>query len=111
MYSWKIWYENEIITGTTIQEWIDAPSEGVLGVVQHKELYKGHKSASVHSGGDWYWMLPNGVVQNTSDSTYTIDYWVPCPAPPEAITKKGKWTANENMLQVSKEMIEEVKNG
>lgn len=108
---WKIWYENEVITGTTVQEWIDAPDEGVLGAIQYKGLYKGYKSGSMHGGGDWYWMLPNGTIQNSSESTYDVNFWLPCPAPDGAFPKKGKWTSEERINQVILEVRNEFANG
>jgi hypothetical protein len=35
MSSWKIWYNNGlIITGSTVEEWIASPEDGVLGIYE-----------------------------------------------------------------------------
>jgi hypothetical protein len=108
--NWKIWYTDNItIEGTTPEEWAAAPAEGVLFIaaIFGVDNY-GRKLTQTLSGTDWYWMYDGQLYQN-NESTWEIDYWVDNPAPEGSVSKKGKWTTNEDMEYVMSLAMEWIK--
>jgi hypothetical protein len=101
MVSFRIWYvDGTIIDGNSESDWIAAPDNGVAMVAAYygNDEY-GRKLGQFLSGSDWYWMFENDLYHN-SYSTYEVDFWVDNPAPEGAISKKGKWTTEENLENI-----------
>lgn len=65
--AWRIYYSDEsVLEGRTVEEWVGAPDEGVIVVV---EIYAKdvHRKKPLHTiqtyaGCDYYWMTPDGLV-------------------------------------------------
>ena len=111
MKSWKIWYiDGTIISGTTVQEWIDSPSTNVLGVYEFLEWSNGLKLSNLHCYGDWYWMNLDGSIGQSLSNTFDGTF-IEANNPVGSILKQGGMTGNAEILQVYSSMLEEAQNG
>lgn len=104
--NWRIWYIDGIVDGSTPDDWNNAPSENVLAIAVFYGLDShGTKLQEVYNGSDWYWMYNGNIYQN-GKSTYTKNFWVDNPAPTGAVSKKGKYTTDEQMNEVCNLQLE-----
>lgn len=108
---WKIWYEDFEIQGNSLEEWINAPYEGVVGIYEFFENKDNINYGRISVGADWYWMLPDGNISHNMDSSETVDFWIEADIPEGAYEKKGKYVSNERMEEVSNKIVELINNG
>lgn len=110
MYSWKIWYSNNItIEGITLEDWQNAQEEGVVGIVEFFGYSEdGVKLSKIHMGSDWYW-FHNGTISQTLSSHPSIGFWFENTAPLGAISKKGQYVSDEFMDYVQRQILLEIK--
>jgi hypothetical protein len=108
---WKIWYnDGTIVSGESIQDWIDSPSTGILGIYEFVDWSNGLKLSNIHCYGDWYWMNLDGSI-GQSESFDTNGMFIPSNNPIDSILKQGGMTGNTEMLSIYSLILEETKNG
>lgn len=111
MYKWIIWYPDNIISGSTEEEWNNAPYDDVQAVVEFFGYDRyGRKLQSVHRGTDWYWFY-NGTVTDSARTHMEKDKWVECTAPVGAHVKRGKYTEDHIIARIEKEVSEFITSG
>lgn len=104
---WRIWYNTgEVVNGSTLTDWENAPSEGVLGIA----IRFGRNADNIMlgefvSGSDWYWMY-DGKIYQSGTSSYTPNEWLDSGAPDGASLKKGKWTTDVHIEEVNQAMLD-----
>lgn len=99
---WKIWYVDNEVEGESFDDWVDYPDEGIVAIYHfYGRGEDGVMRGLALSGTDWYWMTPDGIIAQNSDTTYEVDYWVDVDLPENAVSKKGKWVSDERMYQVN----------
>lgn len=106
MSTWRIWYSDGYIDGSTQEEWNAAPYDDVQGVAEFfgYDSY-GRKLGAIHSGNDWYWM-DNGVISSGPASIDEPGVWLDHNAPPTAVLKRGKYTTQERIDEVDRQIAE-----
>lgn len=103
---WKIWYESDEVTGSTLEEWTAAPEEGVVAIYELFYIEDGIPWGRISSGSDWYWMMPDGNVDHNCYSGDEVGVWVDIDLPEGAVAKKGKWVSEERLNQVDQEIAD-----
>lgn len=104
---WKIWYnDGTIVSGNSVQEWIDAPATGVLGVYELVGWSNGLKMSNLHCYGDWYWLTEDGSFGQSS-SIDTHGTFVEPNNPPNSILKQGGMTGDTEMSAAYSLMLTE----
>ena len=100
----KIWYQDgSILVGESMDDWISFPNEGVLYIY---EWTSNGNLAKVNSASDWYWIHPESGVGCSQSSGWEISVWEELVLPEGCLhPKKGKWTTDEHIDQVSLEVI------
>lgn len=106
MKKWKIWYVDTEYEGSTIEEWLALPDEGVVAILEWEGWYKEFLLTRHVSGSDWYWVDENETICAAPDTADEPGIWVPYPGPETNTIKKGKWVSNERMSQVEQELME-----
>jgi len=107
----KIWYEDSELIVNNLEEWINAPYEGVVGIYEFFENKDGINYGRISMGSDWYWMLPDGNIDHNLDSSEIVDHWLDVQIPEDAYEKKGKYVSNERMNEVNNEIRNTIENG
>lgn len=97
---WTIWYVDNKLTGTTVQEWIDAPDTDVLAVYRLLARDEFGNLGHICLGSDWYWMLPDGGIGESLTTSDNPGEWVELNAPEGAHVKRGRWSSDERIQQV-----------
>jgi hypothetical protein len=111
MSSWKIWYNNGlIITGSTVEEWVASPEDGVLGIYEFLGWDNGLKMGNIHVYGDWYWMSNNGSI-GQSESLTTDGTFVNPNNPNGSFLKRGGMTSQEEMNIAFNQILIEASDG
>jgi hypothetical protein len=105
--NWRIWYNTgQIVDGSTAEDWANAPNEGVLGIAIHfGRRDDGVMLGELFSGSDWYWMYEGKIYQSGTSSEIPNE-WLEHSAPSGSVLKKGKWTTEEHIDQVSLDMVD-----
>lgn len=103
---WTIWYNDSTVHGESLEEWKELPNTGVVAVYQYYGRGEdGVMRGKILSGTDWYWMLPDGTIEQNKDTTDIRDHWVKVRFPKGAVTKKGIWVTDEKMEEVEQELV------
>lgn len=101
MCYFKIWYTDKIVEGTSLEDWKNAPYDGV--VIVYEKFPNG--TSRVAMGSDWYWMLSDENVYQSGVSTFRYDnFYTPHNAPDGAFLKKGRWVSDEQYAEMMAEL-------
>jgi hypothetical protein len=111
MKTWKIWYSGGgVVSGNTLEQWIAAPLDGVLGVYEFLGWDNGLKMGNVHVYGDWYWMSPDGSI-GQSESLATDGTFIEPNNPNGSFLKRGGMASQEEMSSAFSQMMAEASDG
>lgn len=105
MRRFKIWYDTFEVEGDTIEDWQNAPAEGVVAIYEFFGFQNGFTTGRINSGSDWYWMDENGTIDHCLSTEDQPGVWVDFTIPPNCIAKKGLWVSDERMSQVDQEIL------
>ena len=89
---WRIYYDNDRTYGSDNGSWADAPTEGVIAVVE-----KIGDKLTVHQGHDFYYLAEDGTIIQTNDwhiLLRAIGFVKMTPI------KFGRYTSNTNMARI-----------
>lgn len=101
MCYFKIWYIDKTIEGTSLEDWNNAPDDGVI--IIYEKFENGYSRVS--AGSDWYWMMPNENVYQSGTSSEVAGEYLSHNAPENAVLKKGRWTTDEDFKKAYDEMF------
>jgi hypothetical protein len=107
----KIWYEDNELIVNSLEEWINAPYEGVVGIYEFFENIDGINYGRISMGSDWYWMLPDKNINHNLDSSEIVDNWLEVNIPEGAYEKKGKYVSDKRINEVNDEIKNIIENG
>lgn len=97
MHSWRIYYDDDRSFGSDQGSWIDAPTEGVLAIV---ELLDG--KLTIHSGHDFYQIEDESIVMRDERTLlHAIGHIEMSPI------KFGRYTSASKMERVFRRIREE----
>ncbi len=98
----KIWYaDGSEFIGRTMADWQRCPDEGVVYIFEYNSMLN---VGRYNSASDWYWIHPDKGVGCSNSSTWEVDVWEELNLPEGCGNpKKGKWTTDKHMLEVSDE--------
>lgn len=104
--NWKIWYKGGATTeGVSDQDWAEAEADDVVCIaVKLGYNESGIALGETFLGCDWYWMHEGKLYQSLSSSEIPGD-WLSHDAPETAVLKRGRWTTDEEMLELTNAMM------
>ena len=109
--SWKIWYSGGgVVSGDTLEQWIAAPMDGVLGVYEFLGWDNGLKMGNIHVYGDWYWMNQDGSI-GQSESLASDGTFIQANNPVGSVLKQGILVSQEEMNTAYTQMLNEASSG
>jgi hypothetical protein len=104
---WRIWYaDGSVVDGSTLTEWSDYPSLGVVAVYQFFDVKNGIVFGNSFSGCDWYWMTSDELIDSNRESLDGPNEWADFTAPEGAVIKKAAWTTDDYMNKVNSEILD-----
>jgi hypothetical protein len=93
---WRIYYDDGRTFGSDDGAWSDAPTDGVLFVIE-----KRGDRVLTHSGADWYFCLDDdGTIVSTGD---------PGPMLRKLGGKAGRWTSHKTYEEIGRRVANDAK--